>query len=605
MMKKMLPSRRALILGGFLILVPLALLLLAYSVGSGPAERMWTNAPGWSRAKLIGTTNSDLEATQPVPIAVDDAGVMYLLLAHKNGAAVAPRMLALNRQTEVVWDRSLDIAARNLQQPQLIARNKQIVLLWIDQQHLYSAQLDNAGHVQTAPTRLSGDEAVDSYAAATNDQGAITVWYGGSRETPGVYAIPAGHLAGKAQLVDDSGMQPTIQYDSSGKLHAVWMRDRPDAQDGPSFYYASYADEAISSDNATVLTNINLADASINNPVFGLDQQHGYLFWTVSVKSGMSAGAIVAQYLSFPLNAPANASPVHALDVPEGAHLQYHALPEDELQAGPRVALASEQSGRTAPLEMHAGAQSPGELVIACNAQILYKYHETMHQTGALFFRNGVPSSYQLISFSPHNTYASLIASDHDHYLYTTWLELSDDGFNVYLASTAPDIKQALQQLTLSDIGHVGFDVMFGLISGALFAPFAALMWSIASLLVLAATWFVRRDRQSLAHWATRLSLVAALLVYWLSKMVILPSAMSYAPFSAWIPAMPAWLSALLQVVVPVGIFMGALWIAWRYTYQRGIQSAVLFIAIYIGIDSVCTMAIYGGLLFGAFYPVA
>jgi hypothetical protein len=50
---------------------------------------------------------------------------------------------------------------------------------------------------------------------------------------------------------------------------------------------------------------------------------------------------------------------------------------------------------------------------------------------------------------------------------------------------------------------------------------------------------------------------------------------------------------------------MGALWIAWRYTYQRGIQSAVLFIAIYIGIDSVCTMAIYGGLLFGAFYPVA
>jgi hypothetical protein len=80
---------------------------------------------------------------------------------------------------------------------------------------------------------------------------------------------------------------------------------------------------------------------------------------------------------------------------------------------------------------------------------------------------------------------------------------------------------------------------------------------------------------------------------------------MSYAPFSAWIPAMPAWLSALLQVVVPVGIFMGALWIAWRYTYQRGIQSAVLFIAIYIGIDSVCTMAIYGGLLFGAFYPVA
>jgi hypothetical protein len=51
-------------------LIPLALLLLALAASRGPVDALWLDAPGWSRAHLVGNTTAE----QAVPIALDDAG---------------------------------------------------------------------------------------------------------------------------------------------------------------------------------------------------------------------------------------------------------------------------------------------------------------------------------------------------------------------------------------------------------------------------------------------------------------------------------------------------------------------------------------------------
>ncbi len=179
-------------------LVPLLLFLLAFAVSRGPVDALWLNAPGWSRARLVGNT----QAEQAVPIALDDAGQIYLLLFPADAPSESAHVVALNRQAEVIWERALEPSITQPKSPQLLWDGKAIELFWLSDQHLYTARLDTAGTILVPAKMLSGDTTVDSYAAAADTQGRVAVWYGGSRQAPGVYALATGDLSGPAALVD-------------------------------------------------------------------------------------------------------------------------------------------------------------------------------------------------------------------------------------------------------------------------------------------------------------------------------------------------------------------------------------------------------------------
>jgi hypothetical protein len=236
---------------------------------------------------------------------------------------------------------------------------------------------------------------------------------------------------------------------------------------------------------------------------------------------------------------------------------------------------------------------------------VSYRGRGRVEQAGALFFDAGQPASYQLVSFGAGNVFAPALASDGARQLYMTWVSLGASGSNVYLASTAPDLGAALGRPGLRDLGRIAFDILYGMVSGVIVAPFAALLWSIAPLALIGATAGLRRDRGDLRHWATPLSLGLALGAYWAGKWMLLRDARSYVPFSAWVPDIPGWLGPILWVGVPLAIAALALWAAWRRTYRRDAQSALLFTLIYIAVDAPLTMAVYGGSFFGAFYPFA
>jgi hypothetical protein len=195
------------------------------------------------------------------------------------------------------------------------------------------------------------------------------------------------------------------------------------------------------------------------------------------------------------------------------------------------------------------------------------------------------------------------LASDGARQLYATWIERSEEnpGYQVYLASTAGDIRQALSPLTSGDIGRMVVNTVFGMLTGAVFFPVAMLLWLVLPLLILAATWPLRRHSAVITSRWSLISIALALLAYWGVKLVTFARAKYYVPFSGWIPIIPSWLGVVLQIGVPITIAVVAFATA-SYTVKR-IQnkSAVVFVVFYALVDSFLTMAVYGGLLYNAF----
>jgi hypothetical protein len=196
------------------------------------------------------------------------------------------------------------------------------------------------------------------------------------------------------------------------------------------------------------------------------------------------------------------------------------------------------------------------------------------------------------------------LTSDSSGQLYATWIERREEipGYHVYLASTAGDIRQALSPLTRGDTGRMVTNTFFGMLTGAVFTPIAMLLWLVLPLLLLAVTWFFRRGSESITTRASLLSIALALLAFWGVKLVTFARpARGYVPFSGWIPIIPPWLGTVLQIGIPITIFLIALATAWYAVKRLNNKSAVVFVILYALVDSFLTMAVYGGLLYDAF----
>jgi hypothetical protein len=571
----------------------------ALSAGTGEVDRLWLNAPDWSRAKLIAGT----AARQPAAMALDDAGRIYLLTIRTEAGTHRVHVIALDRNAEIVWERTLEAPLSEPDRPRILWDGQNLHLFWLDEQSLHAAQLNASGNVQAAPRLLSGETKVGTYEVASDPNGSFTVLYGGTRREPGVYSLPLESSTGKATLVDAEGIQPVARYDNAGTLHAAWITYLP-GETQPRFYYADYPDGIFRPGQQTLVAEPPMrSDTALQGPWLGVDQEHVHLFWIEAFRSGHQANQTETKYVSFPVGEPALASEPGVVVVPNTGDLLYEPFLEGGLAAGQRVSLASGSYPRiVSPSEIAVNAAIEGETVLALRAEIRHPRDNIVGQIGALFLQDGAPMTYQLLSFNPKFSLAPAVASDRAGQLYFTWLERNQvSGYQVYFASTAPDIRQALSSLTWGDVGRMTADTFFGMLRGAVFSPFAALLWLVVPFLLLALTWPFRRGGETLTSRASLVSIVLALLAYWAAKLVTFANARTYVPFSAWIPVIPTWLGVLLQFGMPIITAVVALGAAWYFTKRAVSKSALVFVIIYAGVDSLLSMAVYGGLLYNAF----
>ena len=594
----MRPLSKAWLWGPILFLI-LFLGLVAISATTSEVDRLWLNAPDWSRAKLVGDTS----ARQPVALALDDAGTIYLFTLQAENSGHRGRVVALNRAADVVWEHTLDGAFAEPEDPKILWDEQGLHLFWLDDGGLYAAQVDASGNSLAAPTLLSGGRTVGSYDLAPGPEG-TTIWYGGTRRDPGVYALPLQDPTAKATLIDGEGLQPAAQVDGQGALHATWIT-YPPLGTQPSLYYAAYPDGAYRPGQQALVTELSLErDSSLLGPWLGLDGEQVNLFWIDLLQTPELGYQTATEYLTFPLGQPGFASEPGAIVVPNTDELAYEPFPDGTLAAGQRVRLATGEYPRTAPSsEIWINPTRAGELVLAIRADLRYQREPAVGQIGTLFMQNGTPTTYQLLSFNPKFSQSPAITSDGTGYLYATWIERREEmpGYQIYFASTADDIRQVLSPLTRGDTGRMVTNTFFGLLTGAVFFPVAMLLWLVLPFLLLAATWVFRRGSETITSRASLLSIALALIAYWGGKLVTFAQAGSYVPFSGWIPIIPSGLGVVLQFAVPVLIALLGLAAAWYVIKRTHSNSALVFVISYALVDSFLTMAVYGGLLYSAF----
>lgn len=589
--------------GRWLVLLAFVLLLAGCTTVT---ERTWLSAPGWRRATQIGTT----AIPDRTPPAIGEDGTIYVLMIDQGSAR--PRVVALDRRAEVVWERFIDVQLGRPDEPRLLWDGAQLRLFWLEAGTLFTAVLDEAGEVVEAARALSGDLAVESYDVAQDNSGAVTLWLGGSRNEPGIHAFAPGQLEGEPLLIDAEGITPHMEYDAEGNLHAVWAHHPPGSSEAV-VYYGDYPGGDASSGANTELTSMRVGVTSVlEGPAFALEDDLGYLFWSVEVRTGPAAGTAETNYVTFPLGAPEQVSERAALYVPADYDLPYEPAPGALLNAGDRVLLSNDQAwqeGRAVPRQIEtdsmyvadAGAHS-GELVVAARSNVAYELRKQSAQATLLFLDDGEPVGYQLLSFTRTATTAPAVSRDGDGYLYATWLErAADGGFLVYLSSSAPDIRQALSVIQAEDVTEMAVETVFGMLAGAALSPFTAILWMLAPLAVLGATSFLRRNGGRKISTGAVISLVLALIVYWMAKTLTIPGLQEYVPFSAWIPIIPQWLELPLRWGVPLVIALIALAVAWHFTYRRNNQSVLYFMFIYAAVDSLLSMAVYGSIIYGFF----
>jgi hypothetical protein len=601
-MKKRIGSRQR---GQWLLLLVLVLFLAGCTTYT---ERTWLNAPGWRRAIQIGTTSIPDRA----PAAVSDDGTIYVLMIDE--ASSRPHVVALNRQAEVIWERFLDVQLNRPDQPRILWDGAQLRLFWLDAGTLFTAALDEAGEVADAPRSLSGDLVAEGYDVAQDNSGAVAAWFGGSRNEPGIYAFAAGQLEGDPLLMDEEGITPHLEFDAEGNLHAVWIHYPPGSSE-TIVYYGDYADGEANAGAGAELTSMRVGITSVlEGPSFAVEDELGYLFWSIEVRTGPAAGTAETNYITFPLGAPEQVTGQEQLYVPADYDLTYEPAPEAPLNAGDRVLLGSGQAmqgGQAVPMQLETDSMyvadavaQEGELVVAARSNVAYELRKQAAQATLLYLDDGEPVSYQLLSFTRTGTVAPAVSRDSDGYLYTTWLERGEEGgFLVYFSSSAPDIRQALSDIQAEDVGQMTVETIFGMLAGAALSPFTAILWMLAPLAVLGVTGFLRRNGNGgrKVSAGTIISLVLALIVYWMAKTLTIPGLQEYVPFSAWIPIIPQWLELPLRWGVPLFIALIALATAWHFTYRRNNQSVLYFMFIYAAADSLLTMAVYGSIIYGFF----
>jgi len=576
-----------------LLLLGMLLAGLLLSGCSSQTDRIWLKAPDWSRAQFIGDT-----ATGDLPVFAlgPDNSTAFLLVVRQN-ERYYPKAVFLDGQGQKRWEREYpDISMARPDQARTYWAEDGIQAFWLSNESLYHARLDPAnGLMDAAPQKISGDIRVGDYAVAVDDNGKMIVWFSGPRIKPGLYRFENNELSGKPVLVDETGIRPTLAFGADGNLHALWVRFPM----GQPVATVRYTADALNGPDEAAIHTIATPQAALGSvfigPVMGLTADTAYVFWSIEIRTGVAAGSVDARYMTFPLGNPAATTRPEQIYVPSDYHLPYEDWLEGGFRAGQRSSLVSPRTGKVTQLYPHSSTLP--ELVTIQRELVQFSMRDTAYQIGTLFFNNGAPDSYQLLSFTGGESRSPYITSDADHWLYASWMERGEvDGFRIFFASTNPTIVNAFARLSLEDYKTLAARTGFGLLSSALLFPFI-LMWMIAPIVLYLLTFPLRRNSEGELSKGVVLSLVISIIGYWVAKSGFLGGMTSYVPFSAWLPTIPVWMALPLQIGVPLLILAAGLGTAWALTYKRQNPSSLLFLVIYLAVDGVLSAAVYGPLI--------
>lgn len=574
----------------------LFVLILTACEGSG--ERLWLFTEDWSRARFVGVT----QTRQPVAMTTA-AGQTYLAVLQEN----RPVVWALDETTELLWSQAAEPFANLPTQLKLVWQEQQqlLYLLWMDEGRVYYRTLTAYGEwTMEAAVPLNDGMTTNSYAAVAGPEGDIFVWLGGSRREPGVRWLTIGETE-SIHLIDGEGERPAVYGDTDGALHAVWLV-RPNGPMGlTTVRYAFYPDSQYERANEAVpIAELDLrSDSEFYGPWFAQEEDEIYILWSENVVSGRGSGVIKTEFVMLPTNGRFDLPVKRTVDFvnPRTTELPYEQFTEAAFPTTERVLWEDPPYPGSRLTDINVAAVAESEIALAFRVPLQKERRDTS-QVMVLYMADGRPTSYQLLNDTFYNSLDPQITADETGQLWLNWIERLDaERYAVYVTTTNPAGREALNHLTADDVQRMSLDMFSGMLFNAVLTPFVFLVWMIVPIVLLLLTIFLWRNQDETINGRGQIALVLALVAYWGGKLFTLRSAVAYVPFSQWIPIIPTWLGVILQIVVPVVITYAAVRIAWEMSKRSDFQRVPSFMVVYGLIDTLGTMIIYGEILYNAF----
>lgn len=583
------------------LLLILAALTLSGCSGEG-LDKLWLKSSGWSRGVSMGET----AMASPMEPVIDPDGNLYGITfprTEPGSSLYHPHLSVLSANGQTRSRIGLDFEINQPRKAKLIWNDLGLDLIWIESNQLKAVRLTPQGERLSEIAVLSTEERVDHLEALLID-GSYQIWYSGSKESPGVYALSGKLDSLQKTVIDPEGIRINLFLDAEDQLHISWFR-YPIIQGDAEFYYQQLINYKFDDNRSVLLNTTGVSPAiRIEGPVLGIDDEVGYIIWVEEIVSGLEAGTRNTFYRYFPVGEPDFIRPQMRLRVPIIANLPADEFNYGAFQTGDRIYVYSgiPSSSDLDNIELLNGQYS--ELAFVFRSRSEFKWRDFRNQANIAFLSDGLVTSYQPLSYTSAESYYPSVVTDQDLNLYVTWLEKGESTYRAYLTTTDPLKKDNIDLVTTEDYLYLTAEGIFGMLAGAVLSPFAVAAWGGIGLIgFIFNLVFSQFNKPAIRTFGEILSMIAGIGVFWFMKMVTLPGLkdFSYVPFSAWIPRIPADYHQLMIYGVPALIGLIALLIAYFNTYGKKNQSSINFYMLYCAVDTLFSCAIYGVLIYGAF----
>ena len=588
-MKKHFPSR--------FISLPLTLLVALILVGCGSSlEKGRKPSADWSRGLPLGTGVSSTLGFVVEP----DGERVHIVWPYENDAgAMSLRYVQLNRTAEVAVDREIALPAGRIRTPRIATvEGDHFHLFWASRPEtslakwqLWYALLDKQGAIVGQAIRLSGEDSNVGYYACASDAegGAVLVWE--DRESQGLnftHLSSGGEVTADSVLIVAQGESPALRVDSQGVFHLAWT-------DGVDIKYA-----LLDSSKPVIVEGTSVAyiprgtGASVSGPALGLSDGWVYLVWSILNQSGLEAGTANTQYIAFPAGDPEEVAPsrINILPFEKQPYQTYQGW-YDFAQFVP-ASYAGLSSGFV--YDPVTDSVQQNELALALSYSQQYRL-DSYVQIATGIFSAGQFEGYTLATKTLNISGGAALSSDAGGNLHLVWRE-GAAGQHVYYATTAPEARAAIDHFAFEDIISVVLGGGLESIAGVLLFPLA-FPWMFLGLVLLVG-WRLIRNDEDLTHLSSRILLLAAIVMYQGTKLLVLPTMLSYVPFSAWMDVPAGW-QFPLRIGVPLFIFGMAIAVAELIRRRQQTSSTLIYYFSLVITDTILTLAVYGVNFFGAY----
>lgn len=477
---------------------------------------------------------------------------------------------------------------------------------------VYLAKVTPEGQIPQAPFPLTpAHHAVQSYAALPGDGGSILlIWESNAPGAAGIYGATwsPSEPTPQPQLLVSGGSMPAAAREPDGTVHLAWALE-PAPKDW-EFYYARFGTLP-----GTPLAGTLIGEQSggtgavLSPPRLGFDDDHIYLYWSIEYRAGMQQGASSLYFITFPKEAPST-MPIRTLALPEASPMTYTSLPaqlqqmrdagqltttmgrgEERFPTLTQILPLPNQEGLSGFVAYPAPVSAPADIqLLFCSAMSEYRLDSEI-QPIVVVFADGEPIGMQLVARTENLSWYTAAAVDDMGNLYVVWPDTRGEGdYDVYLATTAPALKSALNRYSREDILIALVGIGWGMLSGlTTFFPFAVILFLVPTAILVVYHIFGSDD--ALTERGPRIVLLVAGATYYATKLILLAPLLSSPPLLGLIP--PEWIR-VLTFVFPILILALALLALWIYIRRAASPRLFMGFFIFAITDALLTMMLYG-----------